>query len=265
MRVVDGVHRMRAATVDGASSIRAVLVDGEERDLFVLAVRLNAGNGLPLSIADRRAAAERVIGSHAHWSDRMIADLTGLSARIVADLRVRSTAGSPQSNRRLGRDGKVRPLDVTAGRNLAARLITDHPEVSLRAIASRAGISLGTAQDVRRRMRAGEDPVPDGRRGDGAPAFAGEKPTPASAEGDDPAQLLERLRADPSLRFSAGGRTVLRLLDAHALSAPLRARLLTCVPIHCASTVAALARRRAESWLRFADEVESASSGLCDT
>ncbi|MEV0372123.1 hypothetical protein AB0I10_20210 [Streptomyces sp. NPDC050636] len=121
---------------------------------------MNSAHGLPLSSADRAAAAARIIGSHPQWSDRMVASATGLSTRTVAALRDGSTDAGPQLNTRMGRDGRVRPLNAAAGRELAGRLVAEKPDASLRDIAALAGIAVATAKDVRDRIRQGLDRVP---------------------------------------------------------------------------------------------------------
>ncbi|HEX9335644.1 MAG TPA: streptomycin biosynthesis protein, partial [Pseudonocardiaceae bacterium] len=158
--VIDGAHRVRAAILRGQTRIAAQFFDGPMDAAFVLAVRGNIAHGLPLSPADRRAAAERIVRSHPRWSDRAIAAATGLSDKTVRAIRRRSTSETPQLNTRVGRDGRVRPLNAANGRRLAAELIAERPDAGLREIASAAGISLATAHDVRIRLQRGEDPVP---------------------------------------------------------------------------------------------------------
>ena len=63
MRVIDGMHRVRAAILSGVAYIEALLFEGAEDEAFLVAVRLNAAHGLPLSRADRVAAAIRIIRS----------------------------------------------------------------------------------------------------------------------------------------------------------------------------------------------------------
>ncbi|WP_369395244.1 hypothetical protein AB5J72_31090 [Streptomyces sp. CG1] len=106
MRVVDGAHRLRAVLLRGEEYIEARFTEGTREDAFVLAVRLNSQQGLPLSQADRTAAAERIIVTHPQWSDRRIAGSTGVSPATVAALRRRSGASEAQLNTRAGRDGR---------------------------------------------------------------------------------------------------------------------------------------------------------------
>jgi hypothetical protein len=103
MRVIDGMHRLMAASLQGRETIEVIFFDGKEADVFLHAVKENVTHGLPLSRADRRAAAQRIIASHPHLSDRAIGQSTGLAAKTVAAIRRRSS-DVPQSNARVGRD-----------------------------------------------------------------------------------------------------------------------------------------------------------------
>jgi hypothetical protein len=59
MRVLDGMHRVRAAILRGDAVIAAVFFDGDADAGFVEAVRANISHGLPLTVADRKAAVAR--------------------------------------------------------------------------------------------------------------------------------------------------------------------------------------------------------------
>ncbi|MFJ8940376.1 ParB/RepB/Spo0J family partition protein [Streptomyces sp. NPDC102365] len=109
MRVIDGYHRSRAARLRGASRIAARFVDGDERAAFVLSVRLDVTHGLPVALADRKRAAERIIVSHPQWSDRRVASVNGIAPGTAGDIRKRVVRGP--EGRRLGRDGRMRPVD----------------------------------------------------------------------------------------------------------------------------------------------------------
>jgi ParB-like chromosome segregation protein Spo0J len=237
MRVIDGMHRLRAAIERGESEILVEYFDGSEEDAFVRAVRDNIRHGLPLSRADREAAVTRLLRSHTAWSNRAIAAVTGLSAPTVGAIRRRMTDKSSQSNRRIGRDGRTRPVSGADGRERASRVIAEHPDASLRYIAREAGISLSTAQDVRKRMARGENPVPAG----------------LLREPADRASALAALRRDPSLRFSQTGRTLLQWLG---VSTADPAELAAVIPKHSAKSVADLARSCAEVWTRLADHID---------
>lgn len=253
LRVIDGVHRVRAAVLRGDDTIEAQLFDGSDDEAFLLALRCNIGHGLPLTLAERKAAATRVLATHPDWSDRAVAVTVGLSDKTVGALRRGSDAEFPQSIARLGADGRVRPVDCDRRRRLAAELIAAHPDSPLRHVAASAGISVGTARDVRARLRRGEDPVPPRRR-------AGTRVDPdAAVRAARPALdirqrlvVLERLRSDPSVRFSVTGRAAVRWLAA-GISGPERwADLVDTIPLHWAERVADLAHSCAQVWTEFA-------------
>ncbi|MEC3952781.1 ParB/RepB/Spo0J family partition protein [Nocardia sp. CDC153] len=92
MTVIDGAHRVRAAQSAGGQWIDALYFDGDDAQAFLLAVRLNSGPGLPLSAAERKAAAARALSYFPDWSNRTLAEEVGLSERAVASIRKRSAA-----------------------------------------------------------------------------------------------------------------------------------------------------------------------------
>jgi ParB-like chromosome segregation protein Spo0J len=238
MRVVDGVHRLRAAKLRGEHEIRVRFFDGDENDAFVVAVHANVAHGMPLCLADRKAAAARIVVSHPHWSDRMIATATGLSAATVARVRTHRAAADPPS--RVGRDGKVRPVDGSERRQLARSLLMTDPSLSLREVARRVGISPETARAVRGRLRGS---VPDR-----SPA--------AIRPRQDLTAVVRRLRADPALRFSAPGRELLRLLDMHLITTEQWAAIANAAPPYCRDAIASVALECARSWQDFAQQLE---------
>ncbi|MFJ8794697.1 ParB N-terminal domain-containing protein [Streptomyces sp. NPDC102462] len=270
MRIIDGVHRVRAAELRGQSKIAARFFDGAATDAFVLAVEANTAHGLPLTTADRKRAARRILGSHPRWSDRMIASVAGIAPGTVAEIRRAvqdgATDGAADDGAsRIGQDGRARPVSGAEGRRLASEIIAENPGLSLRQVARAAHISPETVRDVRNRMMRGEDPQPRGRqraRGGQGAAHGPLGPvglprrTPAPAPAPDPAALVDRLKADPALRFSETGRTLLRLLNLHTLDAAEWDRLVDRVPPHCGSLVAHLANDCAEMWAEFAERVQ---------
>ncbi|MEV4896409.1 ParB N-terminal domain-containing protein, partial [Nonomuraea sp. NPDC055795] len=165
LRVIDGIHRFKAALRRGEKQISVVYFDGTEDEAFIRAVRENVAHGLPLTLPERKAAARRILSTHPELSDRMIAAHTGLAAKTVARLRESSRGEIPQANARLGADRRLYPMKASEGRLRAAQVITERPDAPLREVARLAGVSLATAHDVRHRVRRGEDPVPHGRPG----------------------------------------------------------------------------------------------------
>ncbi|MHC3475035.1 ParB/RepB/Spo0J family partition protein [Streptomyces sp. 7R007] len=261
MRVIDGMHRLGAAIHRGQQRIDVTFFDGTAEDAFLRAVEANVRHGLPLSVADRRAAAVRIVASHPHMSDRAIAQIAGLGAKTVAAIRRGVAGAASQPDTRVGRDGKVRPLNGAAGRRRAAQLIAERPQASLREVARLAGISPATASDVRKRMSVGEapvlqrpvarDPVPSADTA----ATQGEWPARRVAP-RDPASVLEKLLRDPALRHQGAGRQLLSLLRQNAVIGTRGwADLIAAVPPHCRTLVVDLARQYAETWQAIAREL----------
>jgi ParB-like nuclease domain len=276
MRVIDGMHRLRAAQLLGHATIDVRFFDGTEAEVLVAAVKANTGHGLPLTLADREAAASRVIALLPRQSDRWIAEATGLAPGTVAALRRRSSAGSASSatsagdvasGTRVGRDGRERPVDIADRRRMAEDAILQHPDASLRMIARMVGLSPGTVRDVRQRVSRGEDPVVRARSVGGRqkPPGPAVHPLPAGRHGRDTVvgqvkdrtALLRNLSRDPSLRFTERGRTLLEWLAARAAGPSGLDALVDAVPEHSVYVVACLARMCADEWLEAARRLEN--------
>jgi ParB-like chromosome segregation protein Spo0J len=243
MRVIDGMHRLMAAQRNGRAAIEVEFFDGSEADAYVRGVASNIAHGFPLTQADRRAAVARIIELHPDMSDRAIAQVTGVGARTVARVRGRTNSAAPPANARVGKDGKVRPLNGAEGRAKAAQVIAEHPEKSLREIARRAGVSPATARDVRMRLERGEPPAPE------------QPPVPVRRPADADT-VLDTLLRDPSLRQTEHGRQLLRLLRQNVGSVRELTALVPVVPPHCAALVSQLAGQFARGWLELADELD---------
>ncbi|MFI1697686.1 transcriptional regulator [Streptomyces galilaeus] len=268
MRVIDGLHRLMAAFLKGDETIDAELFDGTADEAFLRAVQANVTHGLPLSREDRRVAAARIISSHPEMSDRAIARVAGLGAKAVAAVR-RRALDTPSVRARIGRDGKVRPLNSEEGRKRAAELVAENPQASLREVARRAGISPATVSDVKKRLLSGESPLPERRSQaskDEAEEPVGALPQQLTEQSagrkvrhiqPDPASLVERLLRDPSLRHKEEGRHLLRVLQQNAMVEQRWARLAAAVPSHCGGIIVDLARQYAETWTEFASELDS--------
>jgi ParB-like chromosome segregation protein Spo0J len=234
MRVIDGMHRLRVALVRGQAEIEVRFFDGDEDAAFVLGVQSNVAHGLPLSLADRTAAASRIVRSHPQWSDRLIASSTGLSPKTVAGVRRRSTEDIPQLTSRVGRDGRTRAIVVQPPRD---------------ALKDRLD---GIDAELRARARTREAAPTSVRSVDVAPP----QPRPAPRENrasPDRSQILDVLRQDPSLRFTDSGRALLRLLGLNNSLPHQLDQLVENVPHHCADRVIDLATSYAEAWQEFAD------------
>ncbi|MCT2589746.1 ParB N-terminal domain-containing protein [Streptomyces sp. N2-109] len=256
MRVIDGLHRLQAARLRRQPEIAVRFFDGDADDAFVFAVRANVVHGLPLSTADRKAAGCRIVASHPQWSDRLIASVTGLSPRTIAELRRGSAAPKVPERGRVGRDGRVRPVNSLEQRRLASDMLRENPQLSLRQVAAAVGISPETVRTVRARLLGGEDPVLPRRRGARrAPAAAGPVDTTVRSHVPDLSRTVQRLRADPSLRFTETGRALLRLLEVHMLSNEKWTALVHEVPPHTRHVIAKLAAECADGWRLLAEQL----------
>ncbi|HET9898235.1 MAG TPA: streptomycin biosynthesis regulator [Streptosporangiaceae bacterium] len=254
MRVIDGMHRLLAASRRGDEFIEIEFFEGTAADAFLQAVAANVKHGLPLTQAERRAAAVRIVSTHPHLSDRAIADLAGLSAGTVAKIRRCANAQGQQLHGRVGKDGRIRPVSPADGRRRAAELLTDKPGASLREVAKNAGVSPNTVRDVRKRLEREEDPATDR---DSRPGRGGRMTKRAARPARPVATaLLEKLMRDPSVRHNERGRGLLRLLQHNATGAEVTVGVTTTLPSHCVALVAQLARLNAQMWLDFAQELE---------
>ncbi|MBP2323152.1 ParB-like chromosome segregation protein Spo0J [Kibdelosporangium banguiense] len=246
-RIVDGMHRVQAVKLRGNDEIRVLFYDGDDEDAFIVAVAANIAHGLPLSQTDRTAAAARILGMRPQWSDRKIASVTGLAATTVGGIRKRLIDASGRLNalERVGKDGKVRPVDAKTGRLRASELIAQRPDAPIREIAKAAGVSPATALDVRNRLRDGLDPIPRGYQ----------KP-PASPQVSYDI-LLKDLKRDPSLRFTDSGRALLRWLDAHSVDQEQLRQYADTIPAHCTRVIARLAQHNITCWKDLLQHIES--------
>jgi ParB-like nuclease domain len=240
MRVIDGMHRLRAAHLRGDTEIEVSYFDGAGDDeAFILAVQANIAHGLPLSLADRKAATLRILKAHPEWSDRSIGMITGLSPKTVG--AARRDAGEdevPQLSARVGRDGRYRSLRsvVTAaeeGSGLGEEIIgmvTDPGREPSHHLVRSAG-----------RRRNG---LRSGRRAVG-----------------NAQTIIRALSRDPSLRFTDSGRGLLRRLITRAVGPEEWDDLISVVPPHCVEAVTQLAIAYAYAWEQFAEKLSDSARG----
>jgi DNA-binding CsgD family transcriptional regulator len=264
MRVIDGMHRLRVALLKGQSAIEVRFFNGTEDEAFIAAVKANTSHGLPLTLADREAAAARIISSHPQHSNRWIATATGLAPATVGAVRRKLPQNGHPVTARIGRDGRIRPLSSADGRQLARDEIARHPDASLREIARVAGISPATVRDVRERLRRGDSPIPAPRNS----RQPRQVPPGTSANPDDEqidpfsisdrrrVELLQDLRKDPSLRHTESGRALIRWLDVRACGPGKWEEFISEVSPHAFYKVVEVAKCCAEEWLQVAARLE---------
>jgi ParB-like chromosome segregation protein Spo0J len=269
-RIIDGMHRLEVAKLRGEWSISARIVDCTDEEALVLAVRSNTLHGLPLTRADRISSAKRILGAHPDWSDRAVAGITGLSAKAIASIRNSTTGGAQFNGKRLGRDGKRRPVTPGEGRRRAAEYIGAHPEASLREVARQTDVSLGTVHDVREELRRRaeqqtQSPPPAADRMTASAAAPPPRPAPVRtigpASGTRAAQrpawpmISAKLAGDPALRYTEGGRAFLRWMSAHSMQADEWREFVDAIPQHWLNDVGRIAAAMSEEWRQFAERL----------
>jgi hypothetical protein len=279
-RVIDGLHRLEAAKLRGDHIIRARFLDCTDSEALVLAMKANSSHGLPLSKADRVSGAKRVLNAHPDWSDRAIAGITGLSAKTIASMRDQAPAAiAHPGTKRLGRDGRRRPVSAGDGRRRAAEYIGAHPNAPLRQVARETEVSLGTVHDVSARLRRGASPERNGHQGGPAgrlvlhPAngaadtdtvalapAASEAPLRRKNHTDAPltwSGVAAKVANDPTIRYTDGGREFLRWMAMHAAHPDGWRTFAASIPPHWLSVIAPIADSIGKEWSLFAEQLRS--------
>jgi hypothetical protein len=116
--LIDGHHRLQAAHQLELESISCeIRPDPHDGDFRALAFALNTAHGKALTLADRKAEAERLLRTNVNVSNSELARRCGLSDKTVARIReeLEGTSEIPRLEQRMGADGKMRP--VSQGRS----------------------------------------------------------------------------------------------------------------------------------------------------
>ena len=175
------------------------------------------------------------------WSDRRVAELCALSPKTVGRLRAEEHPagdGDDTDERRLGRDGRLRPAHNGSARVRVLEALGVQPDASLRTLAAMAGVSPETVRLVR--LNRAESPpaaADDGPAADDAPDPApwhGDAALATSADGEDFVAWFDRTAVDDNDLDRASG-----------------------VPLGRVYVVADEARRRSETWLQIARTLEA--------
>jgi hypothetical protein len=280
-RVIDGAHRLQAARLRGEHTIRARFVDCTDSEALVLAIQANTSHGLPLSKADRVSGARRVLTEHPDWSDRVLADITGLSPNTIGSLRTGPEGAPHPGGKRLGRDGRRRPVTAGEGRRRAAEYISAHPDAPLRQVARETDVSLGTVHDVSSRLRRGISPERSEHRPPVARVASPQASPPASRAAatltpvpdasaapprrknytDAPpptwAQVAAKVANDPAIRYTEGGKEFLRWMAMHASSPDGWRQFVAAIPAHWLSVIGPIVDTISEEWTQFAEQLKT--------
>ena len=197
---------------------------------------------------ERQQAVRRILRAHPEWADRRIGHLCRISPRAVARIRSRlmETFGGEAiglADVRVGRDGRVRPLDAGAKRERIAHAVAECPDASLRSIARMVGVSPETVRSVRANLV---------------------QPPPAShafltLDVPDRVPNVRDSHWQPDRSFTSredSAATAAFLERTHVSNAQLYAHV-GAVPLSRVYEVADEARRRAAFWSTLAQSVEA--------
>ncbi len=227
--VLDGVHRVRAAVLRQETHIRARYVSGSESELLIAAIQANAAHGRPLSVADRKDAAGRLLSLAPDMSDRAVAGICGLSPTTVGLLR--SSVPNAQSSPRRGKDGRVR----------GPRKLENQP-------ADKSATGSARSETSSRRDLSGPSRSPDRVRLPGARRTSSGAPN--RPVGSEPLLSDAAFHASPPLEQFASW------FDAHRITGQEVTVACALVPKSRLYEVSAEARSRASFWQEMATQLD---------
>jgi len=239
--VIDGLHRVAAAQRLGFECIDASMFEGDSDEALIEFVRRNVRHGLPLTLRERKWAAQRVLGHHPEWSDRRIAELCAISPKTVGRLRLTPIASPTEemsqldTQTRIGRDNKIRPVGSGSARARVLEALEKEPNASHRSVARMVGVSPETVRLVRMHLA------------DPAPIEALPVPEP----------LPRRWDLDLALVSQDEGGDFVTWFDRTAVNDDECARWEVSIPLSRVYEIADEARRRSEIWMEFARRVEA--------
>jgi ParB-like chromosome segregation protein Spo0J len=276
--VIDGAHRVAAARLLRLDRIAASLFYGDPDDALIEFVRRNVYHGLPLTLRERKRAADQVLLARPDWSDRRIAEICALSPKTVGRLRLVVPDCPPgeipqlDTRTRVGRDNRSRPVNSASVRARVIEAIEEQPGASLRSVAAAAGVSPETVRIVRMNMSrpavGGPAPLPD--PGGEAPAGhdSARAPGDAATPGDGVASCDDVTSGDAMTTCDDLAPGAMEDFDAWfdrtSVSTDDRWYRADMVPLSRASEVAGEARRRSEAWLEFAKSLEARACEALD-
>jgi ParB-like chromosome segregation protein Spo0J len=246
--VIDGAHRILAARLLGRETISVRYFSGTHEEAFVEAVKANVSHGKPLTLAEREAAAKRLLEMHGDWSNRLVAHICGLSDKTVGRLRS-TTAEVPQSAARVGRDGRQRPVDTRRLRGDIATALRSEPDAKPEDLARSLSTSPSTVRDVRKQLQNGDDPLQTER---GARA-ARPRPLPL---GDGDARTPVDWSSDKAILSLPGGSGFAEWLARTKIESSHWEAHLSEIPLGRILQLIAEAKNRAAEWTNFSAQLE---------
>jgi hypothetical protein len=251
--IIDGAHRVLAARQLGRHRIAAHLFTGSRQEALVMAIHSNVSHGMPLSLAEREAAAQMVLCTYPDWSDRRIGEVCGISGKTVGSLRNRATAELTHMNGRLGRDGRRRPTNSEERRREITALLTRNPEVSIRQIARTVDVSPTTVMNIRRRIESARN----GAEGSGSTQPDGRDSAAAQPSGRD--QCFTSWTSDPAILSMNEGPRFAEWLEGHRIADREWVDYVDHIPLSRLFQLNEYAQQQSEGWTRLAHALEIAA------
>lgn len=251
--VIDGVHRVLAARIIGRATIDVRYFDGTHEEAYLESVQSNISHGKALTLAEREAAAKKILTIRGEWSDRRIGECCGLSDKTIGRLR-EASADIPRLATRVGRDGRERSIDPREKRLQIAAAIQAKPDLQSVELARSLKTSRATIRDVRKRLENGE------------PAISSKQPSKiagsasrmlAPGEGQELGRAsATKWASDPAITACDGGRKVGEWLDrTHIIDEEWRDSV-GVLPLGRIPELIEVARARACEWNAFASALE---------
>jgi len=264
LTIIDGAHRFHAARMLGYTRVWCVYFDGDPEEAFLEAIRRNTRHGLPLTLREREDAAAQLIALHRDWSNRRVAESCALAHGTVAKIREQlcSTGEAEQLNKRVGRDGRIRPVDSAETRKQIENALVSTPGATARQIAAQVGASPTTVATVRSRMKqasSGDEMLflPSTAYASGT---SGRLQTAESPQiGSSAPNAAPTWRSDLSLSSTPEQKEFLEWFEKTSIQNEW-AELVDIPPLSRVYELADEARRRARHWEKFAQAIESRSS-----
>lgn len=273
LTVIDGAHRVEAARRLGIGQVAVRWFEGTRAEALIASVTLNDEAGTPVGATDREAVLVELMSELPQWSDRRIAAAVGSSPKTVARLRRRAACTGETESKRVGRDGRLRPVRSGSTHEAIADALHRRPHASLRAIAAEIGVSPETVRSVRHRLNGTAAasvasattpsplaaPIPDPLRGvETGLAEVDEADESDADEFDTGEGTVAPWRRDRALESAEHGDDFLGWFETTTVEGDHRTRGLD-VPMSRVYEIADEARRRAQWWLSFATTLEQRS------
>ena len=249
---------MLAARMLNRATVPVRYFEGTHEEAFVEAVKANVTHGKPLTLAEREAAARKLLGMHNDWSNRLVGDVCGLSDKTVGRLR-KTTAELPQLSVRMGRDGRHRPIDSNPLRKQIATVLRAKPDASPEEVARNLSTSASTVRDVRRRIQTGRSPTRSTR----VVSVETSGRTAPQRDGDRRAiRASVDWEADSAIRSLPRGNELVEWLQRTRIRPDHWEGLVAEIPLGRIQQLIEEAESRSLEWTRFAAALEARARAL---